>query len=98
MYLTEGETVELVPRTNGAISDYRRIAVDHPEVVAEGHALHVTVELGTRVFASLGFAKRRFGSDRDATLLQVAAQKGWEPGGAGRLDDRERSRCTHAAA
>jgi hypothetical protein len=43
------------------------------------------VSLGTRVFASIGFAKRRFGSDRDATLLEILAQKGWEPGGPGRL-------------
>ncbi len=43
------------------------------------------VALGTQVFVSLGFAKRRFGSDRDATLLQFTAQQGWEPGGPGRL-------------
>ena len=29
------------------------------------------VSLGTNVFASVGFAKRRFGSDRDATLFRV---------------------------
>jgi len=34
MYLTEGESVELVPGAAGATSDWRRIAVDHPEVVA----------------------------------------------------------------
>ena len=42
MYLTEGDSVELVPRTDGATSDWRRIAVDHPEVVAH-------LEVGDRV-------------------------------------------------
>ena len=43
------------------------------------------ISLGTNVFASVGFAKRRFGSDRDATLLRVRRRSGWEPGGPGRL-------------
>jgi outer membrane protein assembly factor BamA len=43
------------------------------------------VSLGTNVFASVGFAKRRFGSDRDATLFEVTAESGWEPGGPGSL-------------
>ena len=43
------------------------------------------VSLGWNVSATLGFAKRRFGSDRDATLLNTQLQKGWETGGAGRL-------------
>jgi outer membrane protein assembly factor BamA len=43
------------------------------------------ISLGVRVFARVGFAKRRFGSDRDATLLEVVAQKGWEPGRPGQL-------------
>ena len=43
------------------------------------------IALGLNLFASVGFAKRRFDSDRDATLLRVTAQKGWEPGGPGRL-------------
>lgn len=43
------------------------------------------ISLGVRVFARVGFAKRRFGSDRDATLLEVTAQKGWEPGRPGQL-------------
>jgi hypothetical protein len=43
------------------------------------------VSLGTQVFVSLGFAKRRFDSDRDATLFELTAEKGWEPGGPGRL-------------
>jgi pyruvate kinase len=34
MYLTAGDTVELVPRSDGSTSDWRRIAVDHPDVVA----------------------------------------------------------------
>ncbi|HVL07315.1 MAG TPA: pyruvate kinase [Acidimicrobiales bacterium] len=42
MYLTEGESVELVPGGDGATSDWRRIAVDHPEVVAH-------LEAGDRV-------------------------------------------------
>jgi outer membrane protein assembly factor BamA len=43
------------------------------------------ISLGFNALLSLGFARERFGSDRDATLLRFAAQKGWEPGGAGRL-------------
>jgi hypothetical protein len=43
------------------------------------------IALGLNFFASVGFAKRRFDSDRDATLLRVTAEKGWEPGGPGRL-------------
>ncbi len=43
------------------------------------------ISLGTQVFVSLGFAKRRFDSDRDATLFELTAEKGWEPGGPGRL-------------
>lgn len=43
------------------------------------------IALGLNLFASIGFAERRFDSDRDATLLRVTAEKGWEPGGPGRL-------------
>jgi outer membrane protein assembly factor BamA len=43
------------------------------------------VSLGTNVFASVGFAKRSYGSDRDATLFQLTAAMGWEPGGPGSL-------------
>jgi hemolysin activation/secretion protein len=43
------------------------------------------ISLGLSLFAQVGFAERRFGSDRDATLWRFAAEKGWEPGGAGRL-------------
>jgi hypothetical protein len=43
------------------------------------------IALGTSLFMSVGFADTRFGSDRDATLLRAAFQKGWEPGGPGRL-------------
>jgi outer membrane protein assembly factor BamA len=43
------------------------------------------VSLGTQVFVSLGFARERFDSDRDATLFELTAEKGWEPGGPGRL-------------
>ncbi len=43
------------------------------------------ISLGLNVAMSLGFAKQSFGSDRDATLFRVDAQKGWEPGGDGRL-------------
>jgi hypothetical protein len=43
------------------------------------------VSLGTNVFASVGFAKRSYGSDRDATLFEVSAESGWEPGGPGSL-------------
>jgi hypothetical protein len=43
------------------------------------------VSLGWNVAATLGFAKKRFGSDRDATVFDSAVQKGWETGGPGRL-------------
>ena len=43
------------------------------------------VSLGLNLFASIGFAKRSYGSDRDATLFEVSGEKGWEPGGPGRL-------------
>jgi len=43
------------------------------------------IALGTNLFASIGFAKRRFGSDRDATLFELTAAMGWEPGGPGGL-------------
>ncbi|HXS79918.1 MAG TPA: hypothetical protein VN818_06515, partial [Gammaproteobacteria bacterium] len=43
------------------------------------------VSLGLNLFASVGFAERRFGSDRDATLFELTAAKGWEAGGPGRL-------------
>ncbi len=43
------------------------------------------VSLGLNVSASVGFAKRRFDSDRDAELLRFNVAKGWESGGAGRL-------------
>src|SRR5690606_28620717 len=38
------------------------------------------VPLGLNVKAKLGFAAESFGSDRRATLLDVSASKGWEPG------------------
>jgi outer membrane protein assembly factor BamA len=43
------------------------------------------IALGLNVTARVGFAERRFGSDRDATLWSFTAAKGWEPGGPGRL-------------
>ena len=43
------------------------------------------ISLGTNLFASVGFAKRRFGSDRDATLFELTGGLGWEPGGPGGL-------------
>ncbi|HET8699537.1 MAG TPA: BamA/TamA family outer membrane protein [Gammaproteobacteria bacterium] len=42
------------------------------------------VALGLNLLATLGVAKKSFGSDRDALLLRASAQMGWEPG-AGRL-------------
>src|SRR5690606_14332217 len=38
------------------------------------------VPLGLNVKATLGFASESLGADRRATLLDVAASKGWEPG------------------
>jgi hypothetical protein len=43
------------------------------------------ISLGLNVFASVGFARRRFDADRDAELLRFGVAKGWEPGGSGRL-------------
>jgi outer membrane protein assembly factor BamA len=43
------------------------------------------IALGWNVSATLGFAKEHFGSDRNATLFDTRVQKGWEPGGPGRL-------------
>ena len=38
------------------------------------------VALGINLFASIGFAEKSFGSDRDATLLRATVTRGWEPG------------------
>ncbi len=43
------------------------------------------ISLGLSLYTSVGFARKTFGSDRDANLLNVTAQMGWEPGGPGRL-------------
>lgn len=43
------------------------------------------VALGLDLFMSVGFARENFGSDRDATLFNFVARRGWEPGGPGRL-------------
>ena len=52
------------------------------------------IALGLNLFASIGFAKRSYGSDRDATLYNFTAAKGWEPGGPGRLFLLETSAVT----
>jgi len=43
------------------------------------------ISLGLNLFFQAGFARRSFGSDRDATVLRASGQTGWEPGGPGRL-------------
>jgi outer membrane protein assembly factor BamA len=43
------------------------------------------ISLGLNVFASIGFAKESYDSDRNAELLRLDIAKGWEPGGSGRL-------------
>jgi outer membrane protein assembly factor BamA len=43
------------------------------------------ISLGLNVLASVGWVRRAYGADRDATVLRLAAEKGWEPGGPGRL-------------
>lgn len=43
------------------------------------------ISLGLNLYFSVGFAEKRFGSDRDATLFRSTVQSGWEPGGEGRL-------------
>jgi hypothetical protein len=43
------------------------------------------ISLGLNVLASIGFADDNLGGDRDATLLEMSVQHGWEPGGPGRL-------------
>jgi hypothetical protein len=40
------------------------------------------VALGINLYASIGFAEKAFGSDRDATLLRATITRGWEIGGA----------------
>jgi hypothetical protein len=52
------------------------------------------IALGLNLFASVGFAKQSYGSDRDATLYNFTAAKGWEPGGPGRLFLLESSATT----
>ena len=43
------------------------------------------VALGLNLTATVGFASTGLGSDRDATVLDLNASKGWEPGGPGSL-------------
>jgi hypothetical protein len=43
------------------------------------------ISLGLNMLARVGFARQSFGSDRDATLLEISTAQGWEPGGPGRL-------------
>jgi hypothetical protein len=43
------------------------------------------IRLGLDLLARLGYSAKRFGADRDATLADFSAHKGWEPGGSGRL-------------
>lgn len=43
------------------------------------------VALGLDVLVTLGRARERFGSDRDAWLFNASVHHGWEPGGDGRL-------------
>jgi len=64
-----------------------RLLVDDYREMSELNDIGRTedVSLGWNVGATLGFAKEHFGSDRNATLLDTQAQKGWEPGGPGRL-------------
>jgi hypothetical protein len=43
------------------------------------------ISLGLNLLFSVGFAERRWGADRDATLFSASMQRGWEPGGPGKL-------------
>jgi hemolysin activation/secretion protein len=43
------------------------------------------VPIGLNMTLQLGYASERYGSDRDATIFLANVNKGWEPGGAGRL-------------
>ncbi len=43
------------------------------------------VALGLNLIAKLGLARTGFGSDRNATIFEAAASRGFEPGGPGRL-------------
>ncbi|HZF30803.1 MAG TPA: BamA/TamA family outer membrane protein [Gammaproteobacteria bacterium] len=43
------------------------------------------ISLGLNLSMSIGFAKKGFGSDRDATVFRADTALGWEPGGSGRL-------------
>ena len=64
-----------------------RLLVDDYREMSELNDIGRTedVALGWNVSATLGFAKRSYGSDRDATVFNSALQKGWETGGPGRL-------------
>ena len=43
------------------------------------------VALGLNLLGTIGLASPHFGSDRRAVLFNFSAQRGWEPGGPGRL-------------
>ncbi len=43
------------------------------------------VSLGLDLAFRLGVARESFGADRDAAILSASLEKGWEPGGPGRL-------------
>ena len=43
------------------------------------------ISLGLNLSFTLGYSDTAFGADRDALIFRSSAQKGWEPGGPGRL-------------
>jgi len=43
------------------------------------------ISLGLNLFTRIGIASPEFGSDRRAILFDLTAERGWEPGGPGRL-------------
>ena len=43
------------------------------------------ISLGLNLLFSVGYSDTAFGADRDALIFRSSAQKGWEPGGSGRL-------------
>jgi hypothetical protein len=64
-----------------------QIAVDDFRQVTELNDMGRTedVPIGLNMTLQLGYASERYGSDRDATIFLANVNKGWEPGGAGRL-------------
>ncbi len=76
VYLSEGDTVELVPASNAAGSDWRRIALDPPELVA-GLSRHDRVALGD---GGIELEVQSAGSNRVMTRIVTGGRVQGRPG------------------